>query len=45
MTKIEHLVLCGGGPVGLVQYGSLKYLTNNGYLFLSNIKSIYATSI
>ena len=45
MTKIEHLVLCGGGPVGMVQYGSLKYLTYNNYLSLSNIKSIYATSI
>jgi predicted acylesterase/phospholipase RssA len=45
MTKIEHLILCGGGPVGLVQYGALKYLTYNNYLSLSNIKSIYATSI
>jgi predicted acylesterase/phospholipase RssA len=45
MTKIEHLVLCGGGPVGLVQYGALKYLTINNYLVFKNIKSIYATSI
>lgn len=45
MTKIEHLVLCGGGPVGLVQYGALKYLTNNNFLLISNVKSIYATSI
>ena len=45
MTKIEHLVLCGGGPVGLVQYGALKYLTTNNFISISNIKSIYATSI
>ena len=44
-TKIEHLVLCGGGPVGLVQYGALKYLTSINYLDYNNIKSIYATSI
>jgi len=44
-TKIEHLVLCGGGPVGLVQYGALKHLTMNNYLDYNNIKSIYATSI
>lgn len=43
--KIEHLVLCGGGPVGLVQYGALKYLTSINYLDYNNIKSIYATSI
>ena len=44
-TKIEHLVLCGGGPVGLVQYGALKHLTMKNYLDYNNIKSIYATSI
>ena len=44
-TTIEHLVLCGGGPVGLVQYGALKHLTINNYLDYNNIKSIYATSI
>jgi predicted acylesterase/phospholipase RssA len=44
-TKIEHIVLCGGGPVGLVQYGALKYLTSIKYLDYNNIKSIYATSI
>jgi len=45
MTKIEHLILCGGGPVGLVQYGALKHLTNVNYINITNIKSIYATSI
>jgi predicted acylesterase/phospholipase RssA len=45
MAKIEHLILCGGGPIGLVQYGALKYLTNRNYIVFNNIKSIYATSI
>jgi len=45
MTKIEHLILCGGGPIGLVQYGALKHLTKNNYINITNIKSIYATSI
>jgi len=45
MKIIKHLVLCGGGPVGLVQYGALKYLTNNNIINNKNIESIYSTSI
>ena len=26
---IKHLVLCGGGPVGLVSYGAIKKLMEN----------------
>ena len=44
-TQIEHLVLCGGGPVGLVQYGALKYLHRQGVWSLDKIKSIHACSI
>tara|TARA_B100001093_G_scaffold497974_1_gene545523 strand:- start:3104 stop:4063 length:960 start_codon:yes stop_codon:yes gene_type:complete len=42
---IKHLVLCGGGPVGLVTYGVLKELTISKIIKYENIKSIYATSI
>ena len=42
---IKHLVICGGGPVGLVNYGVLKELTNSNIISYENIKSIYATSI
>ena len=42
---IKHLVLCGGGPVGLVIYGALKELINKNIINLKEIKSIYSTSI
>lgn len=42
---INHLVLSGGGVVGLVQYGILKQLTKMNIINYKNIKSIYATSI
>ena len=45
MKIIKHLVLCGGGPIGLVEYGALKYLTNNNIINHSTIESIYATSM
>ena len=44
-STIEHIILCGGGPVGLVQYGALKYLHKKGIWNLKNIKSIYASSV
>ena len=43
--SIKHLVLCGGGPVGLISYGVLKELSNKKILKLDELKSIYATSI
>jgi len=43
--NIKHLVLTGGGPVGFVEYGALKYLTEKKYIVHENIESIYATSI
>ena len=45
MKTIKHLVLCGGGPIGLLEYGALKYLTNNNIINHSTIESIYATSV
>jgi len=42
---IKHIVLCGGGPVGLVSYGAIKKLINNKIIIHKNIKSIYSTSI
>ena len=44
-STIEHIILCGGGPVGLVQYGALKYLHRKSAWNLKNIKSIYACSV
>ena len=45
MKVIKHLVLCGGGPIGLLQYGALKNLSNNNIINRSTLESIYATSI
>lgn len=42
---IKHIVVSGGGPVGLVTYGALKELSLKNIVKLENIESIYATSI
>ena len=42
---IKHLVISGGGPTGLISYGSLKTLSQHNFWKLSNIKSVYASSI
>ena len=42
---IKHLIFCGGGPIGLFQYGFIKKISIEGILKLENIKSVYATSI
>ena len=42
---IKHIVVSGGGPAGLITYGSLKTLSQNNFWKLSNIKSVYASSI
>jgi predicted acylesterase/phospholipase RssA len=41
---IEHIVLCGGGNVGLLQYGILKESNKARFWNLHNLRSIYATS-
>jgi hypothetical protein len=42
---IKHIVISGGGPVGFTIYGSAKYLSKIGFWDISNIKTIYGTSI
>ena len=40
MTIVKHLVFSGGGPIGLVEYGALKYLTEKNFIDYKNIESI-----
>jgi predicted acylesterase/phospholipase RssA len=42
---IKHLVLSGGGPSGFHTYGAVKYLSINNFWNISNIETIYGTSI
>ena len=42
---IEHIVFSGGGPVGFLEYGIIKYLTYINFIEHKNIKSINATSV
>ena len=42
---IKHLVISGGGPLGLRYLGCLEKLQKEGYWQIDNIKSIYGTSI
>ena len=42
---IKHLVIAGGGPIGLQYIGTLKYLNEQGFWNIDDIESIYATSI
>jgi NTE family protein len=42
---IKHIVITGGGPSGLVSYGVLKHLNNEGFWSLSNIQTIHASSV
>ena len=44
-TKIEHLVLSGGGIIGLVEYGALRESNRVGLWKKEDLKSVYATSI
>lgn len=42
---IKHLILPGGGPIGLYVYGALKRLNELKYWNIKDLKSIYCTSI
>ena len=42
---IKHLVIGGGGPLGLRYIGALEKLESEGFWHFEDIESIYATSI
>ena len=42
---IKHIVICGGGPTGLLSYGAAKHLSEQGFWTHENIETIYGTSI
>ena len=42
---IKHIVICGGGPTGLLSYGAAKHLAEQGFWSHDNIETIYGTSI
>ena len=42
---IKHLVIAGGGPIGLQFMGAIEHLNKTGFWLRENIESIYATSI
>jgi predicted acylesterase/phospholipase RssA len=42
---IKHLVISGGGPLGLRYLGALEKLEQTGFWSADNIESIYSTSI
>lgn len=44
MANIEHLVLCGGGSFGYIEYGILSESSKWGFWKHENIKTLYATS-
>ncbi len=43
--KIKHLVIGGGGPLGLRYIGALEKLESDGFWRFEDIETIYATSI
>jgi predicted acylesterase/phospholipase RssA len=42
---IKHLVISGGGPLGLRYLGALEHLEQKDFWKLDNIESIYGTSV
>ena len=42
---IKHLVISGGGPIGMAYLGALEHLHDEGFWKIENIQSMYATSI
>ena len=41
---IKHLVVPGGGPMGIQAIGALQHLEKSGFWNINDIKTIYATS-
>ena len=44
-TRIEHLVISGGGQTGFTFYGVLREAAKQGFWDIQNIKSMYGTSV
>ena len=42
---IKHIVICGGGPTGLLSYGAAKHLAQQGFWSYDTLETIYGTSI
>ena len=42
---IKHIVICGGGPTGLLSYGAAKHLAQQGFWTYDTLETIYGTSI
>jgi predicted acylesterase/phospholipase RssA len=42
---IKHIVICGGGPTGLISYGAAKHLAQQGVWSHDTLETIYGTSI
>ena len=42
---IKHLVISGGGPIGLLTYGIASQLAKKGFWQLADIQSIYGCSV
>lgn len=43
--SIKHIVIPGGGPIGVQALGAIQYLEKQKYINIDNIETIYATSI
>jgi NTE family protein len=42
---IKHLVIPGGGPMGIQAIGALQHLEKSGFWNINDIRTIYATSV
>ena len=42
---IKHIVISGGGPIGISFFGAIQHLCNNNFLNIEEVESYYATSI
>lgn len=42
---IKHIVIPGGGPIGVQALGAIQYLEQQKYIDINMIDTIYATSI
>jgi len=45
LTNIKHLVIAGGAHAGFAYYGAFKSLIDNKFIVLSEIETIFSTSV